>query len=260
MMNTKYFEKVRDELLAQNCSRKTVQTYNIGLMRFSKFIKKPFYKGTLIDINKFKIYLLKSLEPKTVNTYLASVLFLYREILNRKIKVKTVKEKIKIPRILNNNQIKKMISLTENKKHQLLLTLLYSSGLRVGEAVKLKYEDIDFQGKAIVVRQGKGRKDRRTIASNLFLDNINEGKGYVFPGRKDHLSIRSAQEIVKQAGKRIERNIHPHLLRHSFATHMIQNGSDISNVKEYVGHSSIRTTEKYIHHSRDYRQIKTPMD
>ena len=268
-MITKYVEKLKEELVVRNCSRKTILTYIIGLQTFWRFFRKPLHLANQNNFREFKLHLLnKKKEPKTINTYLAGVKFFYKNILKRKINLQTVKEKEKIVRILTKSEIDTMILKTYNIKHKLLIMFMYFFGLRVSEAVKLKYSDLDLENKACYVRQGKGRKDRITILSYSFVgllkqyilnDDINEFyTDYIFPGRKSYLSIRSAEEVVKQAAKRIGRHAYPHLLRQSFATHLLDNRVDARKIQKAMGHTNLETMYNYTKSSKPL--IKSPMD
>jgi integrase/recombinase XerD len=173
--------------------------------------------------------------------------------------------------ILSKEEVSKILSLEKNPKHRLLLMLVYSSGLRVSEVVALKKEHIDLSRKVIYIRLGKGRKDRSTLLSEKAANYIVEYYKYfnidkwVFPGQPavKHLSIRSAQNIFDKSVRRaaILKEISIHSLRHTFATHLLESGTDIRYIQELLGHSSLRTTELYTHVARrNVLKIKSPLD
>jgi site-specific recombinase XerD len=177
----------------------------------------------------------------------------------------------RLPMILSKDEISKIFSLEKNPKHRLLLMLVYSSGLRVSEVVSLKKEHIDLSRKVIHIRLGKGRKDRSTLMSEKAAQYIVEYYKYfnidkwVFPGQPatHHLSIRSAQNIFDKAVHRaaIPKKISIHGLRHTFATHLLESGTDIRYIQTLLGHVSIRTTERYTHVARrNVLNIKSPLD
>jgi len=179
------------------------------------------------------------------------------------------KREKKLPKVLSKEDILTMINKTKNIKHRLLIKLLYSSGLRVSEAIKIKKQDFDFKRNLIRIEQGKGKKDRYTLlAKNLRNDLLrffckHNIKDYLFCGRKDHLTIKSAQKIVDNAAKkaRINRKVTPHMLRHSFATHLLENGVDIRYIQHLLGHSNLQTTQIYTKVSNlDILKIKSPLD
>ena len=262
-METEYIEKLKNKIISFGYSKKTIDTYLVGFKAFCKFIDKPLHYAKNEDFENFKIYLIKNKkEPKTINAYVMAVKFFYKNILNRNIKcIKGVKQKNKLPVVHDKEFIYKMISSTINIKHRLLIMLLYSSGLRVSEAVKLKVNDLDLNKKLCFVREGKGNKDRITILSDNFVslvkkyideinnswDYVNQENRYLFPGRQSHLNVRTAQEIVLKAGKRIDKTkkVFPHSLRSSFATHLLEHGVDISKIGKLLGHKSTDTTKVY---------------
>ncbi len=137
-----------------------------------------------------------------------------------------------LPKVISKEEIIKMIELTENTKHKLVISLLYSSGLRLSEIINLKREDIETQRNIILVKAGKGKKDRITILSKKVKSQLisylieNEFKSkYLFEGRNNSKYTKeTVQQIVKNAGKKINKNISPHMLRHSFATHLLEDG------------------------------------
>jgi len=165
----------------------------------------------------------------------------------------------------------KILNAEKNLKHRFLLTLVYSSGLRVSEVVALKKEHIDLSRKVIYIKRGKGRKDRCTLlsekAARLFAEycKITEIKNWLFPGQPatSPLSIRSAQKIFEKATHQadIHKEVSIHSLRHTFATHLLENGTDIRYIQNLLGHSSLRTTERYTHIAKgSILNIISPLD
>jgi site-specific recombinase XerD len=159
--------------------------------------------------------------------------------------------------VLTKNEIVRLIGVVENEKHKLMVELMYSSGLRVSELVNLRVRDLDLGNSVGWVRKGKGRKDRvfviaKKLRERLRLYIIGENIDYnswLFLGRKGrHIHVRSMQETVKKAGLKagILKNVHPHTLRHSFATHLIENGYDLGSVQSLLGHASTETTMRYL--------------
>ena len=173
--------------------------------------------------------------------------------------------------ILSKAEINKILSMEKNPKHRLLLMLVYSSGLRVSEVVSLKKEHIDLSRKVIYVLCAKGRKDRCTILSEKAAAFISEYcafydiQHWLFPGQRpnQHLTIRSAQHIFDKAIRRsnIQKKISIHNLRHTFATHLLESGTDIRYIQTLLGHANIRTTQCYIHIAhRNVLSIQSPLD
>jgi len=181
------------------------------------------------------------------------------------------KQDNKVPVVLSKTEVKNMLEAKTNPKHKILLMLVYSAGLRVGETVRLKKEHIDLSRKSIRIVSGKGRKDRYTLLSDSVCRLIKDYyasfniETWVFPGAKksSHLSIRSAQHICADALYRagINKGASIHSLRHTFATHLMENGTDIRYIQELLGHNSIRTTERYTHVARrGALRIISPLD
>jgi integrase/recombinase XerD len=253
------------EMKIRGFSKRTIETYLYHNQKFINYIKKSPRSVNNMDV---KLYLEFLVDKGLKNTSLAmtynSLKFYYYSILGRRFFVNIKRPKIEktIPFVLSKEEIYKLISVTTNPKHKLLIKMLYSSGLRVSECLKLRFKDID---KGIVfVKSGKGNKDRLSILANLS-DEINAGNpnNYIFQGRNGHLTIRSAQMILKKAAKRakINKNVYPHCLRASFATHLIDQGEHLGDIKELLGHSNIRTTYGYIRPNPSrIANIKNPLN
>jgi len=162
-----------------------------------------------------------------------------------------------------------MLENTNNIKHNLIIKLLYGCGLRVGEVVNLNARDIDFDRELIHVRLAKGRKDRFVKIPGSVDKDLRNYLGLLqgeilFPSnRTGKLTIESIQEIVKQSAKRagIKKRVYPHLLRHSFATHLLENGTDLRIIQKLLGHSDIKTTQIYTQISQaSIKNVKSPLD
>ena len=163
-----------------------------------------------------------------------------------------------------------MIDSLSNKKHKLIIEFLYSSGLRVSECVSLKTSDLNLNEKMGIVRGGKGKKDRNIILSKKlvydlerYLNKRKDENPYVFHVNETHLSVRQAQKIVHDAAKKagIQKRVFCHALRSSFATHLLENGTDIRIIQELLGHSNIQTTERYTKVSTaQLKKVISPFD
>ena len=177
----------------------------------------------------------------------------------------------KLPRVLGKGDMLRIIDAVTNPKHRAVVMLLYSAGLRVGEVVKLRLDDIDPERRLIRVRSGKGAKDRYTILSERAFEAVRayvhlyRPRHWLFPGaRPDRpMATRSIGNVVAQACRRagLEGAASPHTLRHSFATHLLEGGTDLRYIQELLGHSSADTTQIYTHVSRrDLVRIRSPLD
>ena len=261
---------LKDEMILRGFTRKTMAAYLFRNCRFLRFIRKSPRLVTNADLKGFLLYLAeKGLNNNTLRLAVSSLKFYYVDVLNRRFKLVYPKRPKNLPIVLSKQEIEAMIASVSNKKHRLLLMILYSSGLRVSEVVKLRWTDIDFNRKTVFVRQGKGRKDRLTILSEKVVSELlsmpRNSRFLFYSGRNSekHLSIRSAQMIMKKAAKKacIGKNIFCHALRSSFATHLIENGTNVSYVQKLLGHSRIQTTQGYLHVAdRTVFSIKSPLD
>ena len=247
------FRIMHMEMKIRGFSKRTIETYLYHNQKFLKYTQKSPRSVNNMDVKQY----LESLVDKGLkNTSLAmtynALKFYYYNILGRRFFINIKRPKIEktIPFVLSKEEIHKLISVTTNPKHQLLIKMLYSSGLRVSECLNLRFKDID---KCIVfVKSGKGNKDRLSILANLSKEinvfNTGNPNNYIFPGKNGHLTVRSAQMILKKAAEiaKINKNVSPHCLRASFATHLIDQGEHLGDIKELLGHSNIRTTYGYI--------------
>jgi len=177
-----------------------------------------------------------------------------------------VKRAKRLPVILSKNEIQNMINSTNNIKHRLIIQMMYSAGLRISEVINLKWQDIDSDRNIIHIKLSKGKKDRIVMLSQKVkenLKNLNEQKNYVFiTNRNKKYTQRTIQEIINKTAKKagITKQISPHKLRHSFATHLLENGTDIRYIKDLLGHSDIKTTLIYTKVTDKILTIKSPMD
>jgi len=180
------------------------------------------------------------------------------------------KEK-KLPIVLGREDVIRIFESVNNIKHKAILMLAYSAGLRVSEVVKLKVQDIDAKRNMIHIKGAKGRKDRYTILSKVALEELKrywrkyKPDKWLFPGAKPdrHIATRTVEAILEAAVKEInlKKKVSVHTLRHSFATHLLESGTDLRYIQELLGHKSSKTTEIYTHVStKDLGKIKSPLD
>jgi integrase/recombinase XerD len=260
------------ELEIRNNSPGTVRTYNSilkGFMAYLTYDIKDMDNNGILKAFKNYIHHLKSDKQVTQNyIYLVTVVlkkfFEYHD--NPCLKsVKAPKRTKSLPKSLNTFDIEKLLSTAFKKNHQngVILTLLYATGLRVSEVVKLEWDDIDFEDRTIRVR-GKGDKDRIVLfdenTQNL-LQTVENNSNWVFQNRNgEHISTRYVQKFIKQYASQagITKNVTPHILRHSFATHLLKEGMDIRAIQQLLGHSSLATTQIYT--SVDLNTLKGAYD
>ena len=268
----KSLKKLEDGLKLKMSSPRTIRTYLYWNNQFLDFIKKDPEKVTEDDVRSFIASKVSDASPKTIALIISALKFFYREVLKRDVvKVETPKIPKTLPEVLTKKEIKLLMGSIKNKKHRLILELLYSSGIRVSELTNLKVGDLELTENFGWIRRGKGVKDRLFLIANTTSDKLEKhieenGKkpsDYLFVGRNGKMSSRNVQKIVKLSAKKvgIEKNVHPHTLRHSLATHMLEDGINIRKIQTLLGHERISTTEIYTHISTvELKGIKNPLD
>lgn len=226
------------------------------------------------DIRKYLQHLYNmGQSDSSVNVAINSIKFYYEIVLgmpNRFYSIERPRKKEKLPVVISKEEVKKMIDYTRNLKHKCIISMLYSTGMRRGELQNLKLADIDSKRMLIKIHDGKGGKSRITLLSEKMLCDLREyfkvyrPKEYLFEGQKGgKYSSESLLNVVKQAALKsgIQIRVSPHVLRHSFATHLIESGTSIRFIQQLLGHNSIKTTEIYTNVSTSYfNEIKNPLD
>jgi site-specific recombinase XerD len=266
-----YFQKLELKRYAKN----TVKTY---ISLFENFIN--YYYDQDIDSlneNDIRAYLQVLIQEGKSNSYvnqaINSIKFYYEivmEMPNRFYSVERPRKHRKLPKVISKENITALINNTNNLKHRCIVSVLYSAGLRRAELINLKISDIDSHRMVIMVRDAKGNKDRMTILSKKVLEDLREYikkykvKKWLFEGpHGEQYSSTSIRQILKNAAKRagIRQNITPHMLRHSFATHLLEAGTDLRYIQSLLGHSSTKTTEIYTQVAiHNIKGIESPLD
>ncbi|NGZ76905.1 tyrosine-type recombinase/integrase [Saccharibacillus alkalitolerans] len=272
--NAERERELRDALKARGYSSRTIKAYTSQVRRFFAETDGADTDIGETAVQKYALALLeKGLSHAYVNQAISALKFHFRYVLNRPKSNGYVrpKKESKLPDVLSLGEVVRLLKSVPNLKHKTILYLTYTSGLRVSEVVRLRPTDCDRERHIVKVRQGKGRKDRQTLLSEAAAGVLEryieqeQPEGWLFPGQREgrHLTERSAQKVFEkallQAGIRKEVSIHS--LRHSFATHLLENGIDLRYIQELLGHQSVRTTERYTHVSRrDIGKIQSPLD
>lgn len=266
-----YLLDLERELKYRNYSSRTIEVYTTCVTFFLKYIKNDISKITKDNIIDFIFHLQsKNKAPKTINLYKEAIKFFIKEVLkmNLDFDIKSSHEAKKLPIVLSNQDIIKIIEVTNNLKHKLLLSLSYASGLRVSEIVNLKVGDISLDELTIHIKWAKWNKDRITVFSQKLKNDL--WKNILYKEKNDYLieserwwklTERTAQIIFKNAMKKawIKKDASFHSLRHSFATHLLENGTDIRYIQELLWHSSIKTTQIYTKvMNPNLKNIKSP--
>ncbi len=271
-----HLKKYREILEQKRYSKNTMRAY---LFAFGNFV--AFHKGKDIDklqnndIEQYFAYIVSecnvsaAVQKQAIN----AVKFYYEKILNRpsiSYLYKRPKNDKALPVILSEEEVSRLLKALSNLKHRTIMFVIYSSGLRLSELLGLRVNDLDFERMLIRVKSGKGKKDRYTILSSKLVPvlkryiNIYRPYIYLFEGQYgDRYSAKSVQNIVGRAAKiaGITKHVTPHTLRHSFATHLLENGTDLRYIQELLGHSSSKITEIYTHVSKkNIEKIRSPLE
>jgi len=259
--------KLKRELEIRNYSRKTVKGYLYSVEKFLKFTNGKGLNETVV-----KNYIQMDLQdknPSSVRKNLFAIKFFFDKVLNQKLELPNPKKNSPLPEILTTEEIKELIKNTLNIKHVLIIKLLYGCGLRVSEVVNLKKDDLIFEENLIHIRLAKGKKDRFVKIPNSVKNELKkfsdlyEEKYLFFSNRGGKLTISTIQAILKNAAKKagIKKRVYPHLLRHSFATHLLEQGTDLRIIQKLLGHSDIRTTQIYLQISQaSIKNVTSPLD
>jgi len=270
-MNTKEFlDNLETEIKIAKLSPYTLRNYLDSNKKLFQFINKQPPK---IEQQDIKNYLANEMDNKSSSStilFLAAIKFAFTSLLEKDptTGIKRPKSEKKIPIVLTKEEIQKLFKATETYKSNLILQLLYSSGLRVSEIVNLKPVDLDFTEYIGWVRGGKGKKDRMFIISRKLSNKLerfmkkHSDWDYLF-SKTNPLTTRNIQKIVQLTTRNagIEKSVHPHTLRHSFATHLLENGVDIRKIQVLLGHASLTTTQIYAHvSSKELKKIDSPLD
>ncbi|MFA6170909.1 MAG: site-specific tyrosine recombinase/integron integrase [Patescibacteria group bacterium] len=264
--------KIEEELKLRNYSKKTIKSYIACLNDYFKFIKIVTKDPDLAAIKKFLLEKQdRGLAPQTINLYLYAVKYFYSEITKcpRKINIKFAKTSKKLPIVLSRSEIEGLINCLTNRKHKLLIALAYGAGLRLSETSALKIKDLDLKELTLHLKGAKGNRDRITIVPEKLVPKISElialrdKNEYIFLSNQGgKLSSRALQKVFEKALKsaKIEKDATFHSLRHSFATHLLENGVDVRFVQELLGHKNIRTTQLYTKVTNPIlKNIKSPL-
>ena len=272
----KVLEQYRNLLIQQRYSQNTIDIYCSYFKDFCNFFKN----SDLLNIKPEQInkYILDLIKIKNIyisqqNQRINAIKFYYEKLLGREKQYYTLhrpKKEHKLPKVLSKNEVKRILNSCNNIKHRCILMLIYSAGLRRSELIDLKISDIDSERMVINIKGAKGKKDRISLLSeNTLLILRDYYKNYkphnfLFEGQNGgKYSATSVANILKKSAQKagLTKNVTPHTLRHSFATHLLEQGTDLRYIQELLGHNSSKTTEIYTHVSKKaIDKIKNPID
>lgn len=260
-------EKLKRELVIRNYSKETIKAYIYSVERFLVFSENLGLNESSVKDHVQRR--LSNKNPSSVRKDLFAIKFFFDKVLKQKLNLPNPKKNSPLPNILTIEEIRRMIKVTSNIKHVLIIKILYGSGLRVSEVVNLKKEDLNFDERLIHIKLAKGKKDRFVTIPSLIIDELKnycslDSGNYLFESnRGGRLTKDSIQKIVQNSAKKaqIKKRVYPHLLRHSFATHLLEQGTDLRIIQKLLGHSDIKTTQIYTHISQaSIKNIKSPLD
>lgn len=269
-----------EELQRRNYSETTVTTYVKVVAAFAKYFNRPPDQLGPEEIRTYQVYLIneKKLNPKTVRLHTAALRFFFCKTLRRHYPLEEVpypKAPRRLPTILTQDEVIRLIDAASNLFHRAMLMTAYSTGMRRIEMCRLKVEDVDSERMIIHIREGKGRRDRDVPLSPKLLETLREywrwmkPQTFLFPGtvngsRADKpITPKVLWEACREAAQRagITKAVRPHLLRHSFATHLLEGGADLPTVQALLGHADLKPTSIYLHVSqRHIKAAGTPLD
>jgi len=257
-------------------SQSTIKTYTGYFLQFMNHFREEDLKAlSSKHINQYMLELInyKRISVSQQNQRINAIKFYYEKVLGRKREYHQLsrpRKDEKLPTVLTLEEVDRILNLTKNLKHKCILMTIYSGGLRRSELINLKVEDIDSQRMLIKICGAKGRKDRFTLLSEKLLDELREyykkyrPKTWLFEGQDgNQYSATSIEKIFREAVKRsnIRKYVTPHSLRHSFATHLLEQGTNLRYIQELLGHASTKTTEIYTHvASNTLMKIRNPLD
>jgi integrase/recombinase XerD len=260
-----------EELQRRNLSPITIRIYLRAVEEFAQYFKTPPDRLGREHIRQYQAHLFtdRKLDAISVAQQLSALRFFFRKTLRRPSVVEDLpgpKRPIRLPEVLSRDEVERLIQCAASPLHRILLLTLYATGVRREELVRLKISDLDTDRMLIRIRQGKGRKDRDIMLSPALLAELRrywrsanpKPTTYLFPGRGPHPNTE-VQQAAQRAG--LGKRVHPHTLRHCFATHLLESGADLRTIQLLLGHADLDTTSRYLHLSeRHLNATASPLD
>jgi site-specific recombinase XerD len=271
-----------EELQRRNLSAITTRIYVHSVEEFARYFNTPPDRLGLEHVRQYQAHLFtdRKLEAVSVAQQLSALRFFFLKTLKRPWLVEDMpvpKRPIRLPEILSREEVERLIQSAVSPLHRVWLLILYATGVRREELVQLKIGDIDSHRMVLRVRQGKGKKDRNVMLSPRLLQELRDywrsanpkPKTYLFPSKNTHLNgdlpmtSKSVWDAVQQAATRagLDKRVHPHTLRHCFATHLLESGADLRTIQLLLGHADLKTTSRYLHLSDQHlKATASPLD
>jgi len=255
-------QRMIEDMQVRNFSPHTQSTYVLQVSLFARYFSKPPDQLGPEEIRSYQVYLTneKKLAPGSILIAVAALRFLYKVTLHKDWSVEDIipapKKPQKLPIVLSPEEVLHFLSCVASPKHRTILTTCYAAGLRISEAIRLKPPEIDSQRMVIRVDQGKGQKDRYVMLSPKLLEvlrdwwRMEKPRPWLFPGDipSRHISKDAVEQACQKAHQRchIPKPITPHSMRHAFAVHLLERGTDVRTIQLLLGHRSLATTARYL--------------
>jgi integrase/recombinase XerD len=264
-----------DDMTIRNMSPNTIKIYVYAVAKFARFYKKSPDQLTAEDVRAYRLHLISmGYQPSSINPIMGALRFFYATTLGRK----EVAEQIpyarrpdRLPAVLTGDEVVRFLKSVPDLKMRTIFITIYAAGLRISEAIALTAKDIDSDRMVIVVRQGKGRRDRYVMLSEQLLAILRDYRRrthpshWLFAGADPSRPVtprtveRACREVVQAAG--LDRSVTVHTLRHSFATHLLEQGVDIHVIQDLLGHRNIASTTRYARVAVNMiRQVQSPLE
>jgi len=268
-------QRMIDDMTARRLNERTSSLYVRHVKNLEAFLGRSPHRATCEDLRRYQLHLAKErVGAPTINASVAALRFFFKVTLERPDVVRhltSVQEPRKAPVVLSQEEVARLLEAASNIKYKAIFGVAYGAGLRVSEVVALKVTDIDSKRMTLRVEQGKGRKDRYVMLSPQLLEWLCEWwkaarpRGWLFPGRDlvNPLTTRQVVRAVHAAAQAagITKRVTPHTLRHSFATHLLEQGVDIRVIQVMLGHAKLETTALYTRVAvNTIREVKSPLD
>ncbi len=269
-------QRMLEELQRRNYSPHTIRGYLRHVSDFARHFHCSPDQLNSEHVREYQLSLIRNKKPAwaTYNQIMAALRFFYTKTLNREFvaaEIPYMREPQRLPVILSQDEVARLLEAPAHRKSRALLMTIYAAGLRVSEVAHLRIQDIDSARMTITVQQGKRNKDRVVMLSPVLLETlrqywrIKKPQQWLFPGPTPDkpMSPHAVFKILKNAARRAKLNkqVSPHSLRHSFATHLLENGTNLLTIQMLLGHSSLKSTSRYLHVSQQHvRTTASPLD
>jgi|APSaa5957512576_1039674.scaffolds.fasta_scaffold06521_5 integrase/recombinase XerD len=274
MKRDEFLQKIKVELKISKSSEYTLRNYLDANTKLLNSLEKD---PTEITEDDLKFYISENISEKSATSiilFLSAIKFAYSTILKKDLtsSIKRPKREKRLPTVLTKQEVADLLAAITNSKSKLMISLMYACGMRVSELTSLKIKDFNFGEKTGHIRQAKGKKDRIFNIPEFLTDSLEKqvknqkefNQEFLFSGRNNkQMTSRNLQKIVSNSARKagINKDVHCHTLRHSFATHLLENKIDIRFIQEMLGHANLATTQIYTHVStEELKKIKSPLD